>query len=330
MTTTNDNTIPPELRAEIDAHLETVLTGIRARSTAAPDTVPAADAAIFDLLTSRRFCYLGRKRTAPYRDETLALMRHDMERGEPVRFYYDIGPGYHASTRPGKSDLVFDVGLSELYQLHQVVQFCNRVAELYPPGARFSLVIDNLCAVATNDIPVENTSAYVERLRALMRETGAEDLVNLVVESEAFEWSEYEGLLADVAAQAPPDSLSEADLDNVVRFLGRSCDTTEAGDRIERYRRAGIVTESLLERVVHGVRMTQRATGGTLGFRPFPGGDQRTQCGEVALTRRSKGGLKPVLLTSRNIDGYDCVSVDSPDVLPASVPRMTWADPRSA
>ena len=115
-----------------------------------------------------------------------------------------------------------------------------------------------------------------------------------------------------------------------MRFLGRSCDLAEAGERIERYRRSGIVTEMLLERVVRGVRMTQRATGATLGFRPFSGGDQRTQCGEVALTRRSKGGLKPVLLTSRNIDGYECANVGSPEVLPPSVPRLCWAEPHTA
>ena len=113
----------------------------------------------------------------------------------------------------------------------------------------------------------------------------------------------------------------------MVRFLGRQCDAAEAADRIERYRRAGITTETLLERVVHGVRMTQRATGATLGFRPFPGGDQRTQCGEVALTPRTKGGIKPVLLTSRNIGGYACSPVSSPDGLPSSIPRFTWAEP---
>ena len=190
-------------------------------------------------------------------------------------------------------------------------------------------MIDNYCALATNDIPVENTSAFCERLRTLIRETGVEDIVDLVVESEEFSLSEYEQQLAGIQPQPSRSDLSDADLENVVRFLGRSCDEAEAGDRVERYRRSGIVTEMLLKRVVHGVRMTQRATGATLGFRPFSGGDQRTQCGEVALTRRSKGGIKPVLLTSHNIDGYECVSVDSPGILPPSIPRFSWAEPRS-
>lgn len=328
MTDAHNRSIDTILLAEIDAYLTDVMATIRSRAAPAVRAVPAADEAVFDLLTSRRFCYLGRRRTAPYRDATLALVRRDMEGGGPVRFYYDIGPGYHASTQPGKRDLVFDVGLSELLQIHQVVQFCNQVAELYPGGARFFLVIDNYCALATNDIPVARTSGYVQRLRTLIEETGAGDRVALLVESEAFELSEYERVLAGVAAQPPPDSPGDADIENVVRFLGRSCSAGEAADRIERYRRAGIATEALLEREVHGVRMTQRATGATLGFRPFPGGDQRTQCGEVALTYRSKGGIKPVLLTSRNIDGFDCVGVESPGILPPSIPRVTWAQPR--
>jgi len=329
MTKPDSTTISPELRSEIDAHLAAVLEVVRSRAPQATGPVPAADEAIFDVLTSRRFCYLGRKRTAPYREATLSLLRRDMEQGEPVRFYFDVGPGYHASTRPGTDGLVFDVGLSELFVLQQIVRFCNRVREVYPPGARFSLVIDNFCALATNDIPVESTSAYCERLRALIAETGTEDVVDLIVESEAFSLPEYEQLLAGIEAQPPPSDLSDADLENVVRFLGRSCEVAEAGERVERYRRSGIVTEMLLERVVHGVRMTQRATGATLGFRPFAGGDQRTQCGEVALTHRSKGGLKPVLLTSRNIDDYHCATVENPEVLPPSIPRFSWAEPRA-
>jgi len=329
MAPANNDTISLELRSEIDAHMAAVLDVVRTRTQPVATPVEAAEDAVFDVLTSRRFCYLGRKRTAPYREATLSMLRHDMEQNQPVRFYFDVGPGYHASTRPGTGGLVFDVGLSELFVLQQIVLFCNRVREVYAPGARFRLVIDNFCALATNDIPVESTTAFCERLRTLIRETGVEDVVDLVVESEEFSLSEYNQLLAGVEAQPPPSELSDADLENVVRFLGRNCDAAEAGDRVERYRRSGIVTEMLLERVVHGVRMTQRATGATLGFRPFSGGDQRTQCGEVALTRRSKGGLKPVLLTSRNIDGYECVSVDSPEGFPPSIPRFSWAEPRS-
>ena len=60
---------------------------------------------------------------------------------------------------------------------------------------------------------------------------------------------------------------------------------------MERYRRTGLVTGLLLDRLVRGVHMTQRATGATLGFRPFPGGNQRTQTGELVIDAAvPKGG----------------------------------------
>ena len=154
------------------------------------------------------------------------------------------------------------------------------------------------------------------------------DRVELIVESEVFELDEYDRLLAEVEGEPAAAEPSPEAVDNVARFLGRPCTASEASERMERYRRASFVTETLLDRLVQGVHMTQRATGATLGFRPFPGGDQRTQAGELVLSRNSRDRLHPVLLTTRNVDDYDCVRLELPDVLPAPMTHVTFALPR--
>jgi hypothetical protein len=273
---------------------------------------------------------LSRGRTAPYRDATIEMLAANIRAGESVRIYYDIGAGYHASIDPDPSALVFDVGFSELCILSQIGAFCNRVAKIYPPGAHFTLVIDNICGFMTNDIPLGETVLYCGSLRRLIDETGMRDRVDALVESEEFDLSGYsidpKRLARDVAALSP----TPQDLENVRRFLGRPCDDKEALERIARYSQAGEMTERHLETVVRGVRMTQRATGGTLGFRPFPGGDSRTQVGEVAISRNAKGALRPILLTSRNVADYRCARMQFPKLLPAAIPHVTYAEPIGA
>jgi hypothetical protein len=311
---------------EYIAKIISKLRAVPPAERAATDDPATLAADIFTILTCREFCYLSRKKTVPYRDDVVGLLTEDVRRGDPVCFYYDIGAGYHATIHPEESGLVFGVGFSELCVLAQIASFCNRVAEIHPPGARFVLVIDNVCGLMTNDIPIEGTAAYCVELRRLIDETGVGDRVGVLVESEEFDVSEYEidraRLAEDVAGLSP----SPEDLENVRRFLGRWCDDAEARERIARYRQAGEMTERRLEGVVRGVRLTQRATGSTLGFRPFPGGDSRTQVGEVAIGPNAKGALRPFLLTSRNVGRYRCTRLEYPELLPSTVKYVTYAE----
>jgi hypothetical protein len=318
---------------ELRAYFATTLAEM-AELPAAPDVGSAIDnpalaGELFAVLTSRAFCYLGRSKAERYRDAVVTSLRKRMATGGPFRFFYDIGPGYHATTRPGVLPLCFDVGLSELLILGQVNGLCRRLAGLYGPGGRFFLVIDNLCALRTNDIPVHRTEAYVRQFRRLVDALRMSGRVELIVESEVFDIAEYDGLLAGVEGAPPAAEPSPEAMDNVARFLGRPCSSSEAAERMERYRRASLVTGLLLDRLVKGVHMTQRATGATLGFRPFPGGDQRTQAGELVMSRNSKGRLRPMLLTTRNVDDYDCVRVELSGVLPAPMTHVTFASPRA-
>lgn len=318
-----------DLVAEYIARITSMLRAEPLATQSVSGDASAAAHDIFSVLTSREFCYLGRTRTEPYRESTVSAIEADIARGEPARFYYDLGAGYHASVHAG-SGLVFTVGFSELCVLAQIAAFCNRVAEIHVAGARFVLVIDNLCGWLTNDIPVDRTAAYCADLRALIDETGMKERVSVLVEGEEFDLSAYEidrmRLAEDMAILRP----TAEDVENVGRFLGRPCDVVEAVERMARYRQAGELTERMLAGVVHGVRMTQRATGGTLGFRPFPGGDSRTQVGELAISPTPKGGVRPVLLTSRNVGRYRCTRRQYPQLLPSMVPHVTYAEPVDA
>ncbi len=316
--------------AEYIANIMARLDAVPAAEHAATEDPGVLAAEVFTILTGREFCYLSRTRTAPYRENVVEILSGAVRNGEPLCFYYDLGAGYHASIHPEESGLTFSVGLSELCVLAQIASFCNRVAELYPRGAKFILVIDNVCGLMTNDIPLESTAAYCAELRQLIEETGVGDRVGVLVESEEFSLSEYdidrERLAKDAAALTP----SREDIENVVRFLGRPCDEAEAAERMAKYLQAGEMTERMLARVVRGVRMTQRATGGTLGFRPFSGGDSRTQVGEVAISPNAKGALRPILLTSRNVGRYRCTQLRYPELLPSTIPHVTYAEPVDA
>jgi hypothetical protein len=316
--------------AEYIANLMSRLRAEPGADQAVANDAEALAAGIFMILTGREYCYLSRTRTSPYRDSVVGILAASIRDGEPLRFYYDLGAGYHASIQPEVSGLVFDAGFSELCVLVQIASFCNQVTERYPPGATFQLVIDNVCGLLTNDIPIKSTAGYCVQLRRLIDQTGMDDRVSLLVEAEEFALSEYRVDPARLAADAAAMHPSPDDFENVRRFLGRSCDDAEALERMARYRQAGELTERMLERVVHGVRMTQRATGGTLGFRPFPGGDSRTQVGEVAISPNSKGALRPILLTSRNVGRYSCSRLEYPDLLPATVRHVTYAEPIEA
>ena len=114
---------------------------------------PALASDIFSLLTSRAFCYLGRSKAEHYRDAVVASLRRRMATGGAFRFFYDIGPGYHATTRPGVLPLSFDVGLSELLILGQVNGLCRGFGELY---ARRAIIASS----STTSVPCAQTTSH--------------------------------------------------------------------------------------------------------------------------------------------------------------------------
>jgi hypothetical protein len=284
----------------------------------------AAD--IFQILTGRSYSHLSRGKAGRYKEDIIWYIEKDIKSEKPATFFYDLGPGYHASLYPGQMDLSFDIGLAELFVLYQISEFSREVSKVYSRGTRFYIIIDNLCALATNDIPTEKTIGYCTALRSLIEETGIQQDIRLLVESEQFDESDYPRLEMP-ANTASNLTLSKEEIENVSRFVGRHCTMPEALARIRLYGHATEVTEKNLARLVTGVRLTQRATENTLGFRSFPGGDSRIQTGEIAITHDKKGKLRPTLLTSRNISEYDQYRFELPTGIPDSIQHLTYVKP---
>jgi len=322
--------LPPALRwlnEELKAYLERLMDGLV--HPAKPDegetvALEAVPARAFSVLTSRDFCYLSKARVAPYREDILSRLARSVRGAEPLAFYYDIGGGYHASLRPGTDAVSFDVGLAELFVLSQVSEFAARVSRFYPAGVHFTLVIDNLCALLVNDIPVARTLGYCAALRELIRSVGLQSLVDVLVESEHFAPVDLE--LARTAIRSVPIAVTRKQHENVARFLGRPCDENEVLDRTRRYAEVLDASDRLLESMIPGVHMTQRATSATICFRPFPGGDSRIQCGEVVMTRNSKRKLCPMLLTSGNAGHHEYHTYRFPDLVPSVISHVAYTE----
>lgn len=295
--------------AGVRAYLAQTLSEISRAATSRALTTKHYDLprAVFDTLTHRDFCYLSKSRVEPYRQHALSHIRSAVEQGSPIPFYLDLGGGYHASIERHEQQLVFTPGLGEVLVLQQAARFAERVRGIYAPGIHFTIVIDNLCALLVNDIPVACTAEYCKQLRGMIRSLALDTWVNLLVESEAFNQDDYAPAPA-VTGLVP--ALTDHEHQNVERFLGRGCDAAEAVRRRAFYAHYGACSERLLASRINGIHLTQRASPSTLCFRAFPGSDSRIQAGQVALQQLGDGRLKPFLLTSRNAPLLECVEID--------------------
>lgn len=315
--------------ATLKAYLEGLMVAFRSPLVTHDEALDAQKVSekVFDVLTSREYCYLSKSRASAYQESVLPTANSAVRQGEPIRFYYDLGGGYHASTNPGEEEPSFDVGLAEFFVLRQIASFSTRVRRFYSPGVRFSLVIDNMCALLINDIPLAKTLGYCARLRTLNHELGLDDVLDVLVESEHVSLGDFDRARAAARGRNSSMTLTSKQHDNVERFLGRRCDGIEALERTARYHEVIDASERLLAPLIRGVHMTQRATDTTTCFRPFPGGDSRIQCGQVVVTRSTKQKLYPVLLTSRNRSQYACRRYRFPELLSSLIPDVTYADP---
>ncbi len=258
---------------------------------------------IFDTLCRREFCYLSKARAVVYRRDIDEKLTRRVLAGEALRFYYDIGGGYHASLDPSRDALRFDVGFAELCVLRQIASFIWEIRAAYQPGAHFSLVVDNLCACLVNDIPTSRTSEYCAQLRALIVRLGLEQHVDVLVESERFDLDQYKNRDVESIVVGDPRP-TPREIENASRFVGRECGPHEAAQRIELYRLISQESERLIDSVIDGVHMTQRATEKTFGFRSFPGGAARIQTGLLGVMFQGAETLRPVLITSRTRGDY--------------------------
>jgi hypothetical protein len=320
----DDDALAQDLRGyfgEVMADLRAPV--VSGSSHAEPTSVAAS---VIDLLFSRQFSYLGRSRARAYEESIRSTIVRAVQNQAPIPFFFDIGGGYHATIHPGQEDFTFGVGLGELFVMTQIARFRQTVAQVYAPGLRFSLVIDNLCALLVNDIAPARTLDYCTRLRRLIKELFLEDAVSVLVESEHFSAADVEqAALAERPVELAP--MTPKRHRNVERFLGRPCTEKEALEREARYHAIVNASESLLNRLIDGIHMTQRASSTTMCFRPFPGGDSRIQSGQVVMTRNASSNLHPILLTSANADRHTCATFQFADLLPREVDHVVFVTP---
>lgn len=284
----------------------------------APHTIAES---VFAILTRRQFTYLGKSRAGVYRDSILRHLAEDANAGRPLRFYYDIGGGYRAGIDPRRRELCFSPGLGELLALRQITLLDRHIRAVYSPGAKFSLVVDNVCALLVNDIPVHRTSRYCAELRNMVGQLNLGERVDLLVESEQFRSEDY---CVDTSSVSP-SSPSSDDNENVARFLGRDCEPSETIERMSRYRVVSAETEKRFGSIARGVRMTQRATPSTFGFRSYPGSDSRIQSGNVILTYGPNGRIRPRLVTTRSPIAASIRHLDVSDLLPLPSGQVGYA-----
>lgn len=146
-------------------------------------TSQAALEHVLQVLGGRRFIHLSRTQAQPYLARMREPLQADVDAGRPLRFCYDLGPGYHASVEPDFTGLRLLPALGELLVLRQIHAFGCGVARVYAPGVHFSLVIDDLCAWVTNDVAPIHTARFIHRLKALVRDVGMQDRVSVLSES---------------------------------------------------------------------------------------------------------------------------------------------------
>lgn len=314
-----------ETRSALTTYLQTIMSSFHASQYESDKVERPHPSLVFEVLTSREFCYLSKTRVLPYQNGIIGIIEKIMRQGEPLRFYYDIGGGYHAAPRLGDG-LCFTVGLAELLLLSQIATFSCAIRAFYPPGVRFSLIVDNMCAFLINDIPLESTLRYCHSLNDLIRELQLYKEVDLIVESEHLSLDDFNQELMTAPMTSEISPLTGKQYQNVERFLGRQCDAIEASERTLKYKDVIHASERLLAPLVQGVHMTQRATASTICFRPFPGGDSRIQCGEVALSKNSKQKVHPILLTTSNIKEFSCCRYRFPGLIPSMIPYVTYAE----
>lgn len=275
---------------------------------------------IFTVLSHRRFTHLSRHQSEKYRANIESNLEIDIRLGRSLHFFYDLGPGYHASLRSDFRDLRFEPGLGELLALRQISILAKEVLRVYAPGVRFGIVIDDLCAEVVNDVPIYQTSSYLEKFDSLISTLGMQDWVKIVAESRILSHERFHDsfIKKNVSVKDLNLESSRVQMENVSRFVGRLCSHQEVVEYLQRYQAAQDTSKSMMTEHLTGVRMTQRATDSEFGFRSFAGGDARHQCGEVDIeVSEDLTALKPVLTTHVNYARHRRVPIGQKHLPPA-------------
>ncbi|MFA6399415.1 MAG: hypothetical protein WCW44_03555 [archaeon] len=281
-------------------YLDNIFSKLSSKSKSKRRVVLNPENEFFRILSSKKYCYLTRKATEKYSSFIIDSVRKSMKLNEPVTIYYTLGGGYHAPYIFGKAPS-YSPGLGELFTVFQMKSFSDNVEEIYAPGVRFVILIDDVCAKMSNNIPSKGVEKYSSTFRSLLHEFGLSELVSLVLESEYFSEKEF-----DSCGGLTVKQLTKKDYENVRRFFG-CCDSEKEAEKVFfKYKNINAKSRELLHSLTtEGIHLLQRANESCMCFRSFPGGDQRIQCGEMALLVEKDKVKKPVLITTTSCQRYN-------------------------
>ncbi|MDK2828784.1 MAG: hypothetical protein PWP67_1595 [Clostridium butyricum] len=262
---------------------------------------------IVRILFSRDFNYQSMKSIKHHINRVNNIITRHIVNCEPIPLYIDLGGGYHASTDiEHEGSISFDINIGEVLLLYQIKKLYNRIKMIYSPAIKFTIVIDNIVANFVNDISIDKTLSYCNKLMELIKILGMDDIVNMLIESEHCNWifeykkNEYK----------KKDLVGFKEYLNVMRFLGRNCSLEEAVDRISRYEFAIRISDNKLNLLIGDeIRFVQRSNSGQLTFRSFPGGAARIQCGSVGFRVNERNKIVPILITYESREKYCCKQV---------------------
>lgn len=257
---------------------------------------------IIKVLTHRSFNYKSKISLSHLLPDVEKVILAQVQNGQPLKFYLLYNGGYRASPFSDSLELNFDPDQTEMMLLYQISLLDVKISQIYPAGVDFTIVVNNGVALWVNEIALESTKAYSDRLRRMIKWAGAQDQVQVLLQSELPNFSPH------FRFESPPmvSGIAEFEHQIVERFLGRTCSEEEAIYRSAIYQIAENYWAAQLSEIAppkEVLMFRQIAHPEMLSFRPFPGGAIRIQNGSLGF-QRNKSVLTPKLISSVSAKKY--------------------------
>jgi hypothetical protein len=299
----------PDLQTSALSYMNTLLEEILKPSVSNnsfSDDVNKISSEVFKILSSREFTYFTRVKSEPYRTAICSKIENLYNAKKQLVFYFNLGGGYHAKV---SGELDFEPGLSELLAIFQIKKFLNKISDIYPFGVYFEIIIDNRCAEFANEISIENTVRYSNKLKEIIRKLRLNEEIKVVLESDLVSKEDLNDKILSLE-KSPVYKITDKDRQNASRFSD-SADTSKKDTCVEKYKVINKISRDLSsEYSKNGIHLTQRPTERSFPFRSFPGGDSKIQCGKVALLSENGDIKRPVLITTNNIENFNLSKIN--------------------
>ncbi len=258
---------------------------------------------ILKIISQKRFNYQSKNKI----NQQLQLEREkivgQIMKYEPIHFVLLYNGGYRASNNGKLDELIFEPDQTELMLLFQISLLQERIVKIYPPGIKFDIVINNGVAYWVNNISLESTSIYANKLRKMLELLGASCRIEVVVQSELEDFHpEFDLSKLNERELIVHDETELNRIQKIVeRFLGRNCTTQEAINRWNMYELAETYWGNTLMHLYHDksvVFFRQVQHLNMLSFRSFPGGAARIQNGTVGFVYENAKLIVKLITTS--------------------------------